>query len=524
MTTLIAILAFIFALCLIISLHELGHFIFAKKSGILCYDYSIGMGPVLWSKKKGETTYGIRAIPIGGFVSMAGEGVGIGVINIDQEIGLNLEDDCVKEIILNDIEKAEVFGKVVSFDLYGENSELYIEILVNDEYKKYSVLENALYVESAKKTQQIAPYSRSFESKTLLQRFLTVVAGPAMNFVLAYFLFLIVCFATGVANTKSSVVGGVEKRYSIGGEYVNGPAYEIKKGDKIISINGNPVEDWYDVGEYLDQSIKSESVNIVVSRDGVNIPLTINPIIYVGDIGIMGFSDDVTEQGVRIYIYTTKAKEAGLIDGDIITSISFEGVNYEIKSWADIIDVSDKINGDKITVSYLRGSEAKTAVVNTLDQKTLDVIGIEKYDSIIGISPTYKFSFFGSFVNAFKSIGNCVGEVFGTLGLLFGGSNDVGVSDLSGPIGIFTLIKNSLTGGLISYIAFVAFLSVNIGLLNILPIPALDGGRLVFLAYEAITRKKVNKNVENTIHNIMFILLMLLFVYISFNDVLRLFG
>ena len=73
MTYLIGAIAFIFILGLIILVHEAGHFFFAKRAGILCHEFSLGMGPVIWQTKKGETNYSIRAIPIGGFVSMAGE-------------------------------------------------------------------------------------------------------------------------------------------------------------------------------------------------------------------------------------------------------------------------------------------------------------------------------------------------------------------------------------------------------------------------------------------------------------------
>ena len=124
--------------------------------------------------------------------------------------------------------------------------------------------------------------------------------------------------------------------------------------------------------------------------------------------------------------------------------------------------------------------------------------------------------------------------VFKTLGLLFT-DKSVGISDLSGPIGILdatvSMIDIRDANGklmigeiIISLLNWIAMLSVNIGLLNILPLPALDGGRIAFIIYEAITRKKPNAKVENIIHSIGFILLMALFVFVAFNDVLRLFG
>ena len=108
MDLIINLFAFVFSLGLIVALHELGHFFFAKKASILCFEYAIGMGPVLWSTRKGETQYAVRAIPIGGFVSMAGEQDLSIIIRRDAKIGLNLDGDEVKEIILGSFEKADI--------------------------------------------------------------------------------------------------------------------------------------------------------------------------------------------------------------------------------------------------------------------------------------------------------------------------------------------------------------------------------------------------------------------------------
>ena len=114
--------------------------------------------------------------------------------------------------------------------------------------------------------------------------------------------------------------------------------------------------------------------------------------------------------------------------------------------------------------------------------------------------------------------------IFRTLKLLIAPSiRQVGLGDLSGPVGIFDMVKSYINAGFVPLLAFAGLLSVNIGVMNLLPIPALDGGRLVFLLYELVTRRKPSKKVEATINNVFFILLMLLFLYITFNDILRLF-
>ncbi|MFA5720522.1 MAG: site-2 protease family protein, partial [Acholeplasmataceae bacterium] len=95
------LLAFVFSLGLIVAIHELGHLIFAKRANILCFEYAIGMGPVIYKKKGIETDFAIRAIPIGGFVSMAGESMQDGFVKKDMIVGLNFKEGSVSEIILN---------------------------------------------------------------------------------------------------------------------------------------------------------------------------------------------------------------------------------------------------------------------------------------------------------------------------------------------------------------------------------------------------------------------------------------
>ena len=187
------IIYFILILGGIVFFHELGHFLFAKKAGVYIYEFSIGMGPIIYHKQFGETKFCIRAIPIGGFVSMAGEDTMEDLIKVGTEIGLNLENDVVSEIILDDKRECQIRGKVVNIDLYGkDNEELYITLDNGIQNQYYPVKRNAFYVFEHNKTLQITPYDRSFESKSLLNRFLTIFAGPFMNFILAIIIYLIV--------------------------------------------------------------------------------------------------------------------------------------------------------------------------------------------------------------------------------------------------------------------------------------------------------------------------------------------
>ena len=149
---------------------------------------------------------------------------------------------------------------------------------------------------------------------------------------------------------------------------------------------------------------------------------------------------------------------------------------------------------------------------------------IEKIAQYIGVAPGYHFSFFECIGEAAKGFWNDFTLIFRTLGILIAPSSvrQVGVSDLSSVVGIFDMVKQYIGAGFIPLLSLTALLSVNIGVMNLLPIPALDGGRIVFIIIEGITGKKVPKKVESIINLVFMGLLLILFVFITYNDILRL--
>lgn len=508
MSILFSIIVFIFVLGLVIVIHELGHFIMAKRAGILCHEFSLGMGPILWSKRFGETLYAIRAIPIGGYVMMAGEEVEDEVVKVGKDVRLVFDDfNNIEKIILDhEKEEYEKYEKVTvtHVDLKGKNNEA---LYLND----YVVKRNAFYVFSNREL-QIAPYERSFESKTKMQRFLSIFAGPFMNFVLAVFVFIVINLFIGFPVMNKTVLGSI-------GEGL--PSYGIlEEGDEIVSVDGVLVNDWEDISNTLDANVSERLVQFKFIRDGNTEIEVVVPVIIFYSLGLR--SDDKTTNDLIIEDVSKKsiAYDAGFVGGDEIMSIDGTLVN----TWYDVASiVSDNEYGEIMTFQVVRNGVIKTLTIKPHDNDVLEYSGVRAVESYVGISPDYEFDFFRSFTYSFTNTKDSAMMIFNTIGLLFNNDN-VGVSDLAGPVGIYTITSTALSGGLFSLLGWVALLSVNLGVINLLPIPALDGGRLVFLGYEAITTKKPNRKIENTLHYAMYLMLLGLFVYITFNDILRLFN
>ena len=533
-----ALIMFIIVLGVIILLHEGGHFFFAKKAGILCHEFSIGMGPVVKSKKKGETSYSIRAIPVGGFVSMAGEDTNEMMLQAGQTVSLAFKEvnygslffnkevegsealcRVVSEISLTDKVVKEVSGTVKEYDLYSENGDaMYIVLDINGREEKFLVARDAYYVLSQKQSIQMAPFERCYESKTKLQRFLTVFAGPFMNFVLAFFIFLVVGLASGVPNIESSEIGGLTEGY--------GAASVLQVGDVITKLNDTEINSWTDISTYLNSQLGAEEVSVTFERNGETKTGVIKTTNVSYRLGVTNMGEYV-ENGLKVYLVFDNnyvAGKAGLQNGDILLGYYNNDTYIPFTSWKELYDLLDSDpNMDSLKIKYAHDGVEKETTSDVWTERSVNEIasGINA-NTQIGISGTTRFDFFGGIGNAFVLFWNSITTVFVTLGALFSNSQ-ITINELSGPVGIFAVIKQYLATDPITFLSFVGLISANIGLVNLLPLPALDGGRIVFIGYELITKKKVNKKVETTLINIVFWLVMILFVYITFKDIIRLF-
>lgn len=547
------IIVFVIVISVIITIHELGHFLTAKKFKILCHEFSIGMGPAIWKKKKGETTYAIRCIPIGGYVSMAGEQFTEDYIKPGDVIGLNLENGKVREIVFDNNSITDVRGKVLRRNIYAKNGEpLEIELtdnmdLPNEEIDStngtiYPVYEDAFYVDG-KQRLQIAPYNRCIESKPLWQRFITIFAGPFMNLVLAMFIYLMCFFITGTQNLKSNKVGSVDKDF---------PGYSyIEKGDRITKVNSIEISSWDEFSDAMKKvSLDGETTVTLTleNKDGVRTE-TINPYIAINSIGLSNISikdkyKDLTIVGAQVgsvgirYKKSVKSKATQLSNGDIITAINVydHSAKYDEANWTNVnswADITKALKDADIVNVYFRYYDCETGeyhdtytdnqLAETYGNEVLNNQRIQKIKLYFGIEASKHHNFFESVGASIKQFWKDFTLIFRTLKLIIhpSGVRQIGVNNLSGIVGIYSLVGTYMSAGIIALLLFCALLSVNIGVMNLLPIPALDGGRILFIGIEAVTRRPLNRKVEAMINNIMFILLMLFMLYIAYNDVLR---
>ena len=550
------ILIFILVLGLVVCFHELGHYFWAKKNGILVNEFAFGMGPKIVSKKKGETYWSIRAFPIGGFCAMAGEEVGAPLLSEGDQVKLVFDDKGhVSKIVMTlDLEQYKdiEITTVEKADLYGENM---APLYIND----YEVNRDAVVVVKREEN-QIAPHERNFFAKGVWQRFMVCLGGPLNNFILGIFVFLLMAFIMGVPNYKTNKISefngiaATESDVLIKGDEI------IKIGDYEIKGDLGFVQDSNQEGtiSYALAHTHTRTLNITYIRNGE----TKNSKVYAqyafNSLGFMSYYKDSDASGKGIEINDsnindvmvitetkaalggtskTKAYQAdnGLRNGDIIAEIRYFGDNeveyttYQINSWDDLINFAtgitnpDILKGGNISIGFIRdgGDIDYTGQYQIYSEKLMESQGYTSFQEVLGVSTNTKFSFFGSIWNGIKYFGKAAGIIFSTLWLLIT-SKEVGIRDMGGFITILNQTASYAAGGFTSLLYFIGLLSVNLGIINLLPIPALDGGRILFLLIEGITHKKVNPKVEAIVENVVFWLLMALIVFVLVMDVLRL--
>jgi regulator of sigma E protease len=424
------VLAFLFVLGVLIFVHELGHYMMAKRLGVRVLTFSLGFGPKILKFRRGDTEYCISAIPLGGYVKMAGES----------------PDD----------------------------------------------------------PRSGAP--DEFLSKTKWERFQILIMGPAMNIILAVVVMALVMMQ------GAEVPAFQDQPPVIGAVLPGSPAEKvgIRRGDRILTVAGDEVDTW-DRFYMAIGTRPGRDVAVTLLRDGKTTAVTVHPNTQtrfeVGDIGVL---PDVNP-GIRTVTAGDPAEKAGLKPGDVVVAVNGERVIFA----RQLAEAISRNAGHEIDLTIRREGQERHVAVTPIARDGKGVIGISIAEATRSFEP-----------GVLEAIGLSVkrniefgGLIFKTLGGLFVG--ETSPRQLMGPVAIAQLSGESAAAGWIALFTLMASISLNLGLLNLLPIPVLDGGHIFIMLLEGIARRDFSMAVKEKMFLAGFVLLMMLMVTVIYNDLTR---
>lgn len=348
----------------------------------------------------------------------------------------------------------------------------------------------------------------SFSSKGIWARFSVIFAGPFFNFIFAFIIAIIILANAGIDYPIVEYV------------YDNQPAQTagIQVGDRIKKINGHKIAIGREINTYINaHPLPDKDVPVVLERDGKEMELMLSPKYKTYLFGFT-YSQEQSNSTKILAVDEKKAfGKAGIKENDKIISIN----GTKVSSGKEIASVIQK-NNDGREVSFVIERDGKERLVKVKPEPYeanilgLSAIGDHKADNAMDV---LKYSVIEVKYWIVTTISN--------LGQLITGK--LSVKNLSGPVGIVdtvdSVINQSSSYGMkaviMNLLYMAVLLSANLGVMNLLPIPALDGGRLLFILIEAIRRKPVDKEKEGYVHLAGFVLLMLLTIFVMYNDIIR---
>jgi regulator of sigma E protease len=417
----------------LVLLHEWGHFIVAKWCGVRVDVFSIGFGPRLWGVKRGDTDYRVSALPLGGYVRMAGDNP------VEERTGAAYE----------------------------------------------------------------------FLSRPRWQRCLIAIAGPIMNILLTFVVFMGVFWLVGIPTPayfrQPAEVIAVPH---------DAPPTGVQAGDRIIRVNGISTPTWRAVFAQAEDAKPGDSLSAVVERDGTEHPLTLTVTPQASSDDLFGYP--AMKAVLDEVLPGTPADKAGLRPGDVVASID----GQPVVTWPQFVDAVHNSEGREIRFDVIRdGREMPLAVTPA---RTMDPDGkmVWQVGVLPGTQDYYeRESFFASAKNSAQSTVNGVRQIGNVLGGLASGK--VSVRDLQGVIGIARESGRAAKRGPVDLLFLAAVISLNLGLLNLLPIPILDGGHVLMLAIEGAMRRDLSIAFKERFVQVGLVFLLGLFAFVMYSDIMR---
>lgn len=348
-----------------------------------------------------------------------------------------------------------------------------------------------------------------FRSKPVWKRMVVITAGVIMNILLAFFIFYALTLIKGKNLTETTTVGYVS---------INTPAYSagIRPGDRILSINNNPVHYWEDVTSSIYIDNLGEALTFAINRNGKDTVIRVTKE-QLGDITEknVGLFPEKVMPLVNMVVAGKPAETAGLAVNDIITE--FNGV---------------KINNSQQLIELIKANANKTSEIKwTRDGQVMSGMVTPGVDSTIGIgiSAKYEGPVKTEDYNVISAVPKAASDMYYYgVEVFFSSIYKIIKGDIpfnkaiGGPVKIAQVSAQSAEGGFFTFISFLALLSMSLAVINILPFPALDGGHFMMLAYEGIVRRPVPYKVQIVLQNVGFALLLVLMLFVIYNDIISL--
>ena len=337
--------------------------------------------------------------------------------------------------------------------------------------------------------------NRSFSKASIPKRIAIVIAGALVNIVFAVVLYftLIASSGTFLSNEVESLIDGYAAKDA-----------GIQAGDKIVEINDKDIKSKYDLDKVLENA-NGEELKVKIDRNGENLDLNIKP-------------TEVKAKSTGIYLNDkakivtiekgSSAERQGVQTNDEIIKINGEEINGDTKKAVEILSTSkDK---DEIELTLKRG----------MAEVTINLIPDTVSSYYLGVDMKYaEDNFINRCINGGMQTREFIFSIVDSLKQLFTGQ--VGLDQMMGPVGISEAVAK--TDGVREFLELMALISLSLGVTNLLPIPALDGGKLLILIIEAIRRKPLKQETEIKIQLLGFSLIIALSIYVCYNDILRIF-
>jgi len=331
-----------------------------------------------------------------------------------------------------------------------------------------------------------------FYSKKPLIRILVLIGGPFANIFTGFLIYLFVIWFAGIDTPRTTMVEPTSKSV-------------FEKGDKILELNNETIKDWFDIEKYTQDSntvvIKrgTERKKLRVSKSVMDSLLPLFPPVIGG----------VEKEG--------PAYKLGLNKGDTILSINGRNIQY----WEDMRSIISSSPGESLIITYKSRGEIKKGVIIPTKTKMMQGDSIITI-GIIGVLTPFKskrISLPSSLKFASLQFIDTSTKIFRVFGLL--ARRKVSPRELGGPLSIVYLTKKSLNWGWKNLFFFLAYITINLGIINLIPIPPLDGSHALLGLIEMITRKKPNQKWLNSLEAIGFFILIFIMLYVTMNDILR---